>query len=224
MSGSHFTTLEKGFCHTNASNLTPQAGRFFAKHTAQKSVQLAPLFMRSVRRSRGNIVHKEIFRLIILLALLALSACDVNRITAHRSGTINDDYVEDALSGNSTKYTKILESSNQIIELIKAKKYKKIHASFVDESMKAIISEEFIKKAYQDAVLAMGEIVEYKEKQWGFRPNREGDTNYIVSYKIVIHHKGRLDYSFAFIESGDQTKFFGFAIKPRNKARMPNEA
>ena len=33
---------------TNASNLTPQAGRFFAKHTAQKSVQLAPLFMRSV--------------------------------------------------------------------------------------------------------------------------------------------------------------------------------
>jgi|TARA_B110000211_G_scaffold129858_1_gene149201 hypothetical protein len=35
---------------TNASNLTPQAGRFFAKPTAQKSVQLAPLFMRSVRR------------------------------------------------------------------------------------------------------------------------------------------------------------------------------
>jgi hypothetical protein len=33
---------------TNASNLTPQAGRFFAKHTAQKSVQLAPLFMRAL--------------------------------------------------------------------------------------------------------------------------------------------------------------------------------
>jgi hypothetical protein len=33
---------------TNASNLTPQAGRFFAKLTAQKSVQLAPRFMRSV--------------------------------------------------------------------------------------------------------------------------------------------------------------------------------
>jgi len=33
---------------TNASNLTPQAGRFFAKHTAQKSVQLATLFMQSV--------------------------------------------------------------------------------------------------------------------------------------------------------------------------------
>ncbi|MFT4940549.1 MAG: hypothetical protein ACI88A_003606 [Paraglaciecola sp.] len=37
---------------TNASNLTPQAGRFFAKQTAQKSVQLAPLFMRSVSRQR----------------------------------------------------------------------------------------------------------------------------------------------------------------------------
>lgn len=35
---------------TNASNLIPQVGRFFAKHTAQKSVQHAPLFMRSVRR------------------------------------------------------------------------------------------------------------------------------------------------------------------------------
>jgi hypothetical protein len=33
---------------TNASNLTQQAGRFFAKYTAQKSVQLAPQFMRGV--------------------------------------------------------------------------------------------------------------------------------------------------------------------------------
>ena len=33
---------------TNASNLSPQVGWFFAKYTAQKSVQFTPLFMRSV--------------------------------------------------------------------------------------------------------------------------------------------------------------------------------
>ena len=42
--------MERGYL-TNASNLTPQAGRFFAKHTAQKSVQLATQFMRALSQS-----------------------------------------------------------------------------------------------------------------------------------------------------------------------------
>jgi hypothetical protein len=44
---------------TSALNLTPQAGRFFAKHTAQKSVQLAPLFMRALCASRINLIMES---------------------------------------------------------------------------------------------------------------------------------------------------------------------
>ena len=159
-----------------------------------------------------------------ILISFCFTACDVNTNTAHRSGTINDDYVEEPLSGNSIKYAEILETSNHVIELVKAKKYKEIYSSYLDESLKETITEAFVIKSYEDAANAMGEIVEYKEKQWGFRPNLENNTNYIVSYKIVFHEKGRLDYSFAFIENGDHSKITGFAIKPRNKVRLPNEA
>jgi hypothetical protein len=58
---------------TNASNLTPQADRFFAKHKAQKSVQLAPLFMRSVMCRSGSAVEQlELYHLAVYIR------CDVH--------------------------------------------------------------------------------------------------------------------------------------------------
>ena len=51
----------------NASNLTPQASRFFAKDTAQKSVQLASLIMRSVKHSELKWIFIYICSLLYLL-------------------------------------------------------------------------------------------------------------------------------------------------------------
>jgi len=168
-------------------------------------------------------VHNK-FLIVILFSFFTLSACEVNTNTAHRSGTIDDDFIEDPLSGNSIKYAQILETSNQLIELIKSKEYEEIHNSFVADSVKKSITKEAIKQAYSGAVTGMGEFIEYKEMQWGFRPTRDSNAEYIVSYKIVLHQAGRLDYYFSFIKDGDHTKVLGFAIKPRKKARMPNEA
>ena len=163
-------------------------------------------------------------RLLLMLAfVLFIGSCDVNTTSAKRSGTVNDDYISEPLSNEVKKYSAVLNTSNQLIELIKAEKYKVIYDLYVDDSIKSVITKELFEKVYVDAVEAMGNIVEYKEMQWGFLPASDEKYNYIYSYKIVIHEKGRIDYSFAFIDNGNYKKIMGFAIKPRNKARLSNE-
>jgi len=159
----------------------------------------------------------------VLVTAIILGSCSVEINTANRSGTVSDDYIEEPISEKSKKYSAALESSNKLIELIKKKEFQKIHGSFVDDSMKSVLTEQVLENSYTEAVNAMGDIVEYKQNQWGFVPTKNDDLEYVTSYKIVFHEKGRLDYSFSFKLEGDQSKIFRIALKPRKKARMPNE-
>ena len=151
-------------------------------------------------------------------------ACDLKVTSANRSGTLDDDYVEEPLSESSKSYAQILNTSNDIIELIRTKDYDKIHSLHVEDRMKDILSTDKLSEAFDGAYGAMGAWVEYKPQQWGFLPTNENGVDYIVSYKIVMHENGRLDYAFAFEKDGTHTKFVGFKIVPRNKARTPTEA
>ena len=161
--------------------------------------------------------------IVILFAILVV-ACNVSTTAGNRSGTIDDDYIEEPLSKSAKKYAVVLESSNKIIELVKSEKYSEIHNSFVDESMKSIITEQVLETAFSDTKQAMGDVIDYKKMQWGFVSTVKNKLTYVFSYKIIFHEKGRLDYSFGFKEDGDHTKIISFAVKPRSKARMPHEA
>src|SRR5438045_4131223 len=75
-------------------------------------------------------------------ALCALViACSVHVSAGERSGPINDDNVEQPLSGSVRKYEHALLVSNSFIDMLRAGDYHTIHEELFDIPMKAEMDE-----------------------------------------------------------------------------------
>lgn len=68
----------------------------------------------------------------------------------------------------------------------------------------------------------MGPIKEYKKMQWGFVPVELENNQLLISFKIVEHQEGLLNYSFVFNE-GSYDKIVGFRLNDHKNARPPYE-
>ncbi|MFQ3207417.1 MAG: hypothetical protein ACI9IT_001574 [Glaciecola sp.] len=74
----------------------------------------------------------------VLIVLLCLFGCDVNTVKVKRSGSIDNDFVEDPILDD---YKKVILTSNLIIDLLKKSDFKTINTHFVHETARETITE-----------------------------------------------------------------------------------
>lgn len=86
-------------------------------------------------------------KLVILAVLLiSLLGCEVNSVYGNRSGTVDNDYIEEPLSESSIKYKKALDVSNSVIDLIISADYKSIEMNYVHRDMSEVLTESTLRE------------------------------------------------------------------------------
>jgi predicted DNA binding CopG/RHH family protein len=162
-------------------------------------------------------MFKNLISLILLTILLV--GCDASIKIDNRSGTTDDDNIEEPLSRLSLKYKNALETSNAIIELIKDKKFEKVASDYFSNDAKINLRVEDLKKSFTQTTSAVGSIKRYKQMQWGFLSKPIEKQSYIYSIKIVEHEKASLNYYFVFVKDSTYTKIVGLSVKIRKRVR-----
>ncbi len=192
------------------------------------------------RQGRGA-KWKKILSFAVLSAV-TLTACNYDTRASGRSGTYQDDYLENPIDKEFVQYENALAVSNEILDLMKAGDSKKIADDYVLEELKLLLTEDQIDKMIKGAEAKYGKIVSYKPMQWGFEPRVENgkrdksEFNKIIaekygnkkaakkipilfSVKIVEHEKGLVNYWFQFPSDGKYEKVLGIFYKEKKGTR-----
>ncbi len=189
--------------------------------------------------NKGLITKKLVA--VVMVAILTLSgitACNYDTRSSGRSGTYQDDYLENPINEDFLQYENALMTSNQVLDLMIAKDAKKIADDYVLEEIKPLLTEADIAKVIKEAEAKYGKIVGYKPMQWGFEPRVENgkrdktEFNKIIaekygdkkagkkipilfSVKIVEHENALVNYWFQFPADGEYTKLLGVFYKEK---------
>lgn len=179
----------------------------------------------------------------VLLLSLCLTACNFDTRSSGRSGSYQDDYKENAIRDDFMVYKPALETSNKILELMKAGDAKTIADDYVLEELKPLLTEQDIEKVIKKAESKYGKIVSYKPMQWGFEPKVENGKRsktefnkilaekygegkkaakkipIVFSVKIVQHEKALVNYWFQFPDDMEYNKLLGIFYKERKGTR-----
>jgi hypothetical protein len=158
---------------------------------------------------------------LFLLALVA--GCDGGVVIANRSGTVNDDYVEEPISNRSKRYENALLVSNAVIDKLRSAEYHAIHQEFFDPQFQATLDEPKFIAMMKQVELHLGPIKRYKPMQWGFVPRQEAGKNILYSTKIVEHEKGMMNYFFVFTDDGKYQKLAGIHARVRTGTTLPGQ-
>jgi len=158
-----------------------------------------------------------------VLLMLLLTGCDISITAGNRSGTADNDNVEEPLSNNTKKYENALKVSNEIMDNIISNNFTNIHNNYVHKDMKSTLTEDILKSTYAQAYELLGPIKGYKKMQWGFVPAEENGTDILFSYKLVEHSKDTVNYAFVFYDDGNYEKIIGISVKSFDGIRKPNE-
>ena len=146
-------------------------------------------------------------------------SCDFNSNV--RSGTVDDDYVEEPLAGIAEKYESALETSNAFVEYAKANRIDAIHRNLFAEELRASVPIADFKQMVDQVNSAAGEIIRYKKMQWSFISYSEEGRDLIGSVKIVEHENEMLKYLIVFDKGGDFDRIIGFHFKQRKGVSPP---
>jgi hypothetical protein len=152
------------------------------------------------------------FLLTSLLALLLLSACDLNTNTEIRSGTKEDAYVDEPLSEDALQYQIYHAKSNAYVGLLSQKNYSAIYEE-LSPSIQPTVTPDAIKGIYDQIITTFGAPLETKQMQWWFIRTTEKNIPIILSRKLVKHEKGLLAYDFTFAADDKDMKLVGFYIR-----------
>jgi len=163
----------------------------------------------------------------MLPVLFVISGCDLdvnlNLNSGVRSGSVEDDYFEEPVSGGVKKYEASLVTSNKIIDLFKSGNTDEVYDKYFDELLKKQLSKETLQNFQISIENTMGSIVQYKPMQWGFYPRVENDTELLYSVKIVEHSEVMMKYIFIFKDDGDYQKIVGFINRKREGVALPGQ-
>lgn len=177
-----------------------------------------------------------------LMTMLSMTACNYDTRSAGRSGTYQDDYLENPINQEFLEYEHALVVSNEILDLMKTNDSSKIADKYVVEELKPLLTEKDVSRVIKSAEEKYGKIVSYKPMQWGFEPrveNGKGDKSefnriiaekygdkkagkkipILFSVKIVQHEKAQVSYWFQFPADGKYDKILGVFYKERQGVR-----
>lgn len=155
----------------------------------------------------------------ILCFAIDVASCDLQVNTAHRSGTVSDDYVAEA---PPEKYRYMLKSTNNVLQALTSEQYGFIATNYVNTDMAPELTAAELQHVSISITKIAGEFNSFKEGQWGFVPEQKDGMNLVHSVKIVEHEKMPMHYIFTYLE-GQPNRIVGVTIKQRNGVRAPNE-
>ena len=160
---------------------------------------------------------------IFFILIFTIAGCDFKLKSGVRSGTLDDDYIEEPISKFAVQFKNALTTSNAIVEKITQKNFSYIQKNYIHKDSKKTLTAKAIQNLILQATKSAGPVINYKQMQWGFVPVTENKDNYLLSFKIVEHKKGKLNYRFVFKNDGEYEKIVGLYIKSYSSARKPNE-
>ena len=160
---------------------------------------------------------------ILIILIFTLSGCDFKLKAGVRSGTLDDDYIEEPISNFAVQYKNALTTSNFLLENITQNNYSHIQKNYIHKDASGILTSKAIEEVILKTIKSAGPIINYKKMQWGFVPITENKNDYLLSFKIVEHKKGKLNYKFVFKNDGEYEKIIGIYIKSYDPVRQPNE-
>lgn len=180
--------------------------------------------------------------LVSMFTLTSVTACNYDTRSSGRSGTYQDDYLENPINEDFMQYENALTVSNEILDLMMEDNAKAIADNYVLEELKPLLTEDDIQKVINNAEAKYGKIVSYKPMQWGFEPrveNGKRDTSefnkiiaekygdkkaskkvpILFSVKIVQHENALVNYWFQFPADGEYNKILGVFYKEKTGTR-----
>ncbi len=166
----------------------------------------------------------EKLRFFVLLCLAWLTvACEVSINTDNRSGTLEDDYIEEPLGFMSEKYENALRVSNEFVDRMRDGSIDSIYSGLFSEELRGIVSKQDFEKVLAQIFAAKGKITKYKKMQWGFISGKENGRDFLASVKIVEHEKGMMKYLVVFNDDGKFDEIVGFRFKEREGVSPPGQ-
>lgn len=158
-------------------------------------------------------------KILTLGVLFVLAACDVR--VSNRSGTLQDDYIEEPLSVMAREFAPALETSNAIIELLIRGETETVHGKYFAPSLKQRIDQKMFAELFGKVVSVEGSLKTFKPMQWGFFSGKDQSENFLYSVKIAEHEKRMVKYLFVFDRDGRFSEIVGFHLKPRDGVSPP---
>lgn len=161
------------------------------------------------------------FLLSWIVAMVASCGGSMQVSSAHRSGTVGDDYVEEPLSAKAMRYEHALEVSNAILERLQARDIHAVYVERVDPLMKADVPEATFEGLFQTIEGRFGAQKSFKPMQWGFKVWSQGGKDLVISTKLVEHERGMVRYHFLFADDGKYEMLLAFYMYERKGVAPP---
>ena len=162
-------------------------------------------------------------RFLFLFLMVGLSGCDFSGNISARSGPIDDDYVEEPLSGLVEKYQTALVTSNNILQLMSKSKYPDIYRIYFSDAMKAQMTGKEFKEFMTRVKKEVGSLEVYKPMQWNFSSGEDQGMDLLYSVKIAEHEKTMMKYICVFERDKPYINIVGFSVKPRQGVSTPGQ-
>lgn len=160
---------------------------------------------------------------LVCILVPLLLACDANLTFSNRSGTLDDDYVAEPLSEHSQKYATALETSNALIRSVAAGRYAEVYDQLTDPMFKQRATKDDFVSLLKNVEATAGEIVAFKELQWGFFTGTEEGEELLYSTKIVEHRNLTMKYLIVFMADSNYERISGFHAKVREGVSRPGQ-
>lgn len=157
----------------------------------------------------------------LFLTIFVLVACDAKINISNRSGSLDDDYVAEPLSGRSKKYENALNVSNDVIDKIISRNFDSIYSDIFDAQLKSDLDKKKFTSSIAKLESVFGNIKEYKKLQWGFFSGEEDGRKFLYSKKIVEYEKGMVKYLFVFNDDGKYRRIVGLHVEERKGVTPP---
>ena len=152
---------------------------------------------------------------LLLILVLSLQACDLSNTISIRSGSLDDDYVEEPLSSMVEKYQVALTTSNNILTMISQGKHNDIHRIYFSDSMKSQLTRAQFADFMQQIKNNAGTMTNFKPMQWNFSTGEDQGVDLLYSVKIAEHENTMMKYLFVFDRDKPYTSLVGFFVKQR---------
>lgn len=136
-----------------------------------------------------------------------------------RSGTVENDEIEEPLSSGALEFRMYLENSNRVLDLLIAGNYQAVYNDYFSDRLKNEISyDNFIKITGMLRDKA-GVMKSYMPMQWYFILHEENGVKYVASIKLVTCEAAVVYYQFVYGE-GNPAKIEGFHVRPKRSIEI----
>ena len=135
-------------------------------------------------------------------ALLLLAALPAGCGDSLPPGPVPPDYAESPLKPEVERYARALQTSNEVLELLRKGDVQGVYERYAAPSLKQNASPEKFAQLMGATIQRFGPLQAFKPMQWGFAQEEADGLRKVWCTKIVAHERGWMTYRFPFEEGG----------------------